>query len=201
MSAQLSFDPARSALLCMDYQNGILANIPANIKDSELLPRAANLLHQARLAGLPVLYIQVGFRPNLPEISPRNAAFSGLKTSPQYRQMFAGPGQEIHPDVAPQENDIVIVKRRVSAFAGTDLDIILRARDIDTLILFGISTSGVVLSTVRHAADADFRLIVVKDCCVDPDLAVHACLTEKVFPRQATVVPASEFIGALVLSR
>ena len=74
---------------------------------------------------------------------------------------------------------------------------ILRAREIETLILFGIATSGVVLSTLLHASDADYRLIVVKDCCTDLDPEVHSCLMEKVFPRLATVLSAGELIKAL----
>jgi nicotinamidase-related amidase len=74
---------------------------------------------------------------------------------------------------------------------------ILRAREIDTLILFGIATSGVVLSTLLHASDADYRLIVIQDCCADLDPEVHACLMEKIFPRRATVLTAGEFLDAL----
>ncbi len=74
---------------------------------------------------------------------------------------------------------------------------ILRANDIETIVMFGIATSGVVLSTLRHAADADYRLIVLKDCCSDRDAEVHRVLTEKVFPRQATVITAAEFLAAL----
>jgi nicotinamidase-related amidase len=177
----------------MDYQNGIVANI----KDQEILPRAANVLKQARAAGLPVIYIQVGFRPNFPEVSPRNAAMGAIKSSPERQKMFTGSGQAIHESVAPEAHDIVVTKHRYSAFAGTDLAMILRAKDIDTLILFGFSTSGVVLSTVRHAADADHRIIVIKDCCADHDPEVHVCLMDKVFPRQATVVSTDEFLAAL----
>jgi nicotinamidase-related amidase len=114
--------------------------------------------------------------------------------------MIAGPGAAIHPSLAPQPDDIIVTKHRVGAFTGTDLDMILRAQDIDTLILFGIYTSGVVLSTLRHlrlAADADYRIIVLKDCCADPDAEVHACLMDKIFPRQPTVVSASEFLEAI----
>ena len=186
----LSFDPARTAVLCMDYQNGIVANI----KDQEVLPRAASVLKQARHAGLPVIYVQVGFRPNFPEISPRNASFHSLKSSPERQKMFTGSGPAIHEAVAPEANDIVVTKHRVSAFGGTDLEMILLAKEIETLILFGFSTSGVVLSTIRHAADADFRIIVIRDCCADNDPEVHACLMDKVFPRQATVVSAAEFL-------
>lgn len=191
MSSQLSFDPARTAVLCMDYQNGIVANI----KDQEVLPRAASVLKQARAAGLPVIYIRVGFRPGFPEVSPRNAAMGAIKSSPERQKMFSGSGQEIHESVAPGASDIVITKHRYGAFSGTDLEMILRAKDIDTLIIFGFSTSGVVLSTVRHAADADYRIIIIKDCCADPDPEVHACLMDKVFPRQATIVSAADFLS------
>jgi nicotinamidase-related amidase len=194
MPSQLTLDPTRTAVLCMDYQTGIVSNY---IKDEHLLPHAASVLKQARSAGMPVIYVQVCFRPNFPEISPRNAAFSAIKTSPQYQQMLSGPGREIHSSVAPEADDIIVTKHRVGAFAGTDLDMILRAKDIDTLILFGISTSGVVLSTLRHAADTDYRLIVIKDCCADLDPEVHACLMDKVFPRQASVAVAAEFLDAL----
>jgi nicotinamidase-related amidase len=193
MPSQLSFDPAGTAVLCMDYQNSIVANI----KDKEILPRAANVLKQARTAGLPVIYIQVGFRPNFPEVSPRNAAMGAIKTSPERQKMFTGPGKEIHEAVKPEASDIVVTKHRYGAFSGTDLEMILRAKDIDTLILFGFSTSGVVLSTVRHAADADYRIIILKDLCADPNPEVHACLMDKVFPRQATISSADDFLQAL----
>lgn len=198
MTTELSFDPAHSAVLCMDYQTGIVSNY---IKDDHVLPRAAGVLRQARSSGLSVIYVQVAFRPNFPEVSPRNAAFSTIRTNVQRQQLFAGPAREIHAAVAPESDDIIVTKHRVSAFAGTDLDMILRAKDIDTLILFGISTSGVVLSTLRHAADADYRLIVIRDCCADQDAEVHSCLMDKVFPRQATVVSTAEFLNAAKTDR
>lgn len=107
------------------------------------------------------------------------------------------PGSEIHPAVTPQDGEVVVVKHRVGAFAGTDLDMILRSNGIETLVLFGIATSGVVLSTLRYAADLDYRCIVIKDCCGDRDPEVHNCLAEKVFPRQATVVTSEEFPSAI----
>jgi nicotinamidase-related amidase len=85
----------------------------------------------------------------------------------------------------------------VSAFAGTDLDMILRANGIETLVVAGIATSGVVLSTVRHAADADYKVVVVEDCCADRDAEVHRVLVGKVFPRQATIARAEELASSL----
>ena len=90
--------------------------------------------------------------------------------------MFESGGSDIHADVAPKDGDIVIMKHRVSAFTGTDLEMILRANEIDTLVLFGIATSGVVLSTLVDAADRDYRLTVIRDCCADTDAELHSCL-------------------------
>jgi nicotinamidase-related amidase len=87
----------------------------------------------------------------------------------------------------------------VSAFAGTDLDLLLRAHDIETLILFGVATSGVVLSALLTAFDADSRLIVIKDCCADLDAELHRCLIDRHFPRVSAVITASEFQDALHL--
>jgi nicotinamidase-related amidase len=85
----------------------------------------------------------------------------------------------------------------VSAFSGSDLDVLLRATGAGTLVLAGIATSGVVLSTVRQAADLDYRLVVLADACADRDEEVHRVLTGKVFPRQAVVTTAAEWIGTL----
>jgi nicotinamidase-related amidase len=107
------------------------------------------------------------------------------------------PETEVHPRLAPEKGDILVAKKRVGAFSTTDLDTILRAQGITTLVLMGIATSGVVLSTLRWAADADYELVVVEDCCADADEEVHRVLTQKVFPRQASVVQSSELIAAL----
>jgi nicotinamidase-related amidase len=195
MAIPFPLDATRAAVLSMDLQTGIVSNYAKGQED--FLPRVASVLKAARDHGLKVIHIHVGFRPGLPELSDRNPLFSALKHSVQHQQLFLGPGGAIHPAVAPEGTDIVVTKHRVSAFAGTDLDMILRANDIETLILFGISTSGVVLSTLLDAGDADYRVVVIKDCCVDSDADVHACLFEKLFSRRATVVNASEFLDAL----
>lgn len=188
-------DIRRTAVLSMDMQSAIVSRYLGSVQD--FLPRAASVLQQARAAGITVIHIQVGFRPGLPEISARNPLFGAIKSSPDWQKMFQGPAASIHPDVAPLADEIVVTKHRVSAFAATDLDMILRANEIDTLVLFGIATSGVVLSTLLDACDADYRLIVVKDCCLDNDPDVHSVLIDKFFPRRATVLTAAELFEAL----
>ncbi|HET7307577.1 MAG TPA: isochorismatase family cysteine hydrolase [Gammaproteobacteria bacterium] len=186
-------EPGRTAVLIMDYQNDIVAM--TGDRADALLDKATQVLAAARKAAMPVIYITVGFRPGYPEVSARNKSFSGIRESGRLAPGSAGA--EVHSAVAPHDKDIVVVKHRVGAFSGTDLEMILRAHDIDTLVLLGIATSGVVLSTVRHAADHDYRLIVLKDCCADADPDVHRCLTDKVLARQATVTTADEFLKYL----
>jgi nicotinamidase-related amidase len=104
---------------------------------------------------------------------------------------------QIHYLVEPLPDEPVVTKLRVSAFAGSDLEVILRSRRIDTLILTGIATSGVVLSTLREAADKDYGLVVLSDACLDPDPEVHRVLVEKLFPHQANVLTVSEWADSL----
>lgn len=195
MPAPLALDAARTAVLSMDLQSFIVAQYP---KDPEaFLARVASVLECARTSRMTVIHVQVGFRPGLPEVSPRNMLFTALRANPQHQQAFLGPAGAIHPAVAPRDADIVVTKHRVSAFAGTDLDMILRAREIETLVLFGIATSGVVLSSLLHASDADYRLIVLRDCCADQDAELHACLLDKFFPRRGDVASSNDFISNL----
>jgi nicotinamidase-related amidase len=193
MNDNFHIDSGRTAVLIMDYQADIVA-MAGNAADA-LLDNASRALDAARQAHLPVVYVTVGFRPAYPEVSPRNKSFSSIRESGRLAPGSAGA--EVHPKVRPQPDDIVVVKHRVGAFSGTDLEMILRAKGIDTLVLFGIATSGVVLSTVRHAADHDYRLIVLADCCADVDSDVHHCLMDKVLAKQATITTVGAFVSRI----
>jgi nicotinamidase-related amidase len=193
MTDAISIDPKKTAILAMDFQKTIVDNF-ASEKEA-LLERTAKLLVAARKAGAMVIYVVVGFRNGHPEISPRNKSFSMVKAANRFGAGDANA--EIHPVVAPAQDEVVVTKHRVSGFFGTDLDMVLRSNGIETLVLTGIATSGVVLSTLRHGADADYGIFVVEDCCSDADAEVHRVLTEKVFPRQASVVSSAAMIAAL----
>jgi len=149
----------------------------------------------ARAVGLPVIYVRVAFRSGSPEISRANRAFSAIADSATMG--VDDPATQIHPAVAPMADDIVVIKKRVSAFSGSDLDVVLRSAEVDALVLTAIATSGAVLSTLRQAADLDYRLTVLDDGCADTDPEVHRVLMEKVFPRQATVVGTDEWVAGL----
>jgi nicotinamidase-related amidase len=184
-------DRAGTALLLMDFQQGIVDRLG----NTDVLAAAASALAAAREARLLVIHVRVAFRPGYPEVSAANRTFSALADAgADYTE--SGPPTQVHPDLAPRAGEPVVLKRRVSAFTGSDLDVVLRARGIRTLALAGIATSGVVLSTLRQAADLDFGLVVLADACADGDPEVHRVLTEKVFPRQADVVTVKEWTTA-----
>jgi nicotinamidase-related amidase len=184
---------ARTAMLVMDFQPGIVGRLA---DANALLARTADAIAHARAAGVTVGYVRVAFTDaDYQKIPGTNKMFSALATS---RPMHAdAPDTTVHPGVAPHAGEIVVRKTRVGAFSTTDLDRQLRDRDIDTLVLAGVSTSGVVLSTVRAGSDLDYRLLVLSDCCDDPDPEVHAFLLERVFPRQATVTDSARFAAML----
>jgi nicotinamidase-related amidase len=184
-------DPPRTALLIMDVQHGIVERVGSET----LLARLIEATDVARKKNVRVIYVKVGFREGYPEISPRSPTFARVVETESFIE--GRSSSDIHEAIAPQRGDTVVTKRRVSAFSGSDLDVLLRAGQIDALVLAGIATSGVVLSTLRQAADLDFALAVLSDACADPDEEVHRVLLEKVFPRQAQVLTVGEWVAAL----
>jgi len=188
-------DPRSSALLLMDFQNDILANNLSPEQSAAVLDHAQTLLAAARGKGMPVIHVVVCFRPGHPEVAASNRLFSRIKAA---NMLVAGTdGAAIHPRLQPTGSEPVVSKRRVGAFAETDMQPLLRAMGVQTLVLGGVATSGVVLSTVRQAFDHDFRLVVAADCCADADAEVHRVLLEKVLARQADVVDTAEVVAAL----
>lgn len=174
---------AGTALLVMDVQAGIIDRLP----DPEAyLGKLKEAIDHAHSKKWPVIFVVVGFRPGLPELSSANRMFEAMGDRTKY---LVDPA----PVLKPGPDDIVVTKRRVSAFSGSDLEVILRAKAVTHLVLTGIATSGVVLSTLREAADKDFQITVLSDLCADQDEEVQRVLTTKIFPRQAEVLTASQW--------
>ncbi|MFK3668779.1 cysteine hydrolase family protein [Leifsonia aquatica] len=190
----LVIDPSRTALLLMDLQPSILASHP----DADgFLAELRRAREAARAAGATIGYVRVALSE---EDAARVPAHSRFATAAE-RVGEIGPDHpavSVDPRIAPADGEIVVRKSRYGAFSTTDLHEQLQARGIDTLVLAGISTSGVVLSTARDAVDKDYRLVVLSDGTFDRDPEVHRVLTEKVYPaQQAAVVTIDELIAAL----
>jgi nicotinamidase-related amidase len=123
-----------TALLVMDVQRGIVERYA---DDPGYLQRLTEAVTAARAAGIPVVYVTISFRPGHPEISARNATFSAVAAADRF--VAGSPLTEIHPAVAPEPGDVLVTKRRVSAFTGSDLEVVLRGLGADTLVLCGIA--------------------------------------------------------------
>jgi nicotinamidase-related amidase len=178
----------KTALLIMDVQPSIVASVH---DQNAYVDKVNQTAISARKKNIPILFVVVGFRPGFPEVGGHNKMFGSIKEQGSVGMI------EPSPVIAPSEKDLVITKRRVSAFAGSDLEVILRGQGITHLVLCGIATSGVVLSTTREAADKDYGLIILSDLCRDRDEEVHRVLIEKVFPRQADVMTADKWLDSL----
>jgi nicotinamidase-related amidase len=177
-----------TALLVMDMQAGILRNLQDS---AELIGNVAKAISHARVKKIPIIYVTIGFRPGMPELNMNNKSFVASKE--RFASVSMDEFMKIESALSPLSEDIVVVKRRVSAFTGSDLEVILRSQGIQRMVLTGIATSGVVLSTVREAADKDYRIIVLSDGCADSDAEVHRVLTTKIFLRQADVMTIEQW--------
>ena len=173
MTQPLNIDRDRTAVLIMDFQQRIINNVAS--EPEKVVQQASQVLRGARNAGIPVIYVV-----------HRGGPFA------EY-----APDIEIHEGVPPAEDEMVITKVRPGPFSTTNLDVTLREIGRDTLVVMGVATSGCVLSCVRWAVDVNYKFIVVADACSDSDPEVHRVLTEKVYPRQGTVVNTQEFLNAI----
>ncbi|ATL81331.1 isochorismatase hydrolase family protein [Streptomyces malaysiensis subsp. malaysiensis] len=100
--------------------------------------------------------------------------------------------------MAPRAEDVVITKRRTSAFAGTELDLVLRAQRIETIALTGVATGAMVAGTLYDALDRDYRVTVVSDGCADAEADVHDFFMERIFPaRGARVMTAESWLAEM----
>jgi nicotinamidase-related amidase len=176
------------ALLLMDIQPSVFDRVGAG---EPYLDKVVAVQKRAEAAGLLVVLVRIAFRPGHPEISARNKTFSAAALRSD--MVIGDPAVEPHPRLMRGKGEVIVTKKRISAFAGSDLEVVLRARDVTHLVLAGIATGGVVLSTVREAADRDYELTVLEDLCLDADEEIHRVLTTKLFVRQADVIVAADW--------
>jgi nicotinamidase-related amidase len=173
MTQPAVIDKAKTAVLIMDFQQRIITNVASD--PEAVVQNAAKSLDGARKAGIPVIYVV-----------HRGGPFAAYE-----------PDVELHPGVAPAPGELVITKVKPGPFSTTALDVTLRELGVETLVIMGVATSGCVLSAVRWSVDINYKFVVVADSCSDGDAEVHRVLTEKVFPRQGTVISTEEFLAEI----
>lgn len=181
--------PARTALLVMHYQTDIMDLFPSVAPT--LLGNTRQLCDAARRAGVSVYFAKIHFSPGYPEVSPLNKNGQGI------RQLGRFVHDRVSPELGRREDEPIILAHRASVFFGTDLQPRLSAQGIDTLIMVGVASTGVMLSSIAHASDADYRLLTVKDCCYDPDPVVHDHLFATAFESRTTVLSLDDALSLL----
>ncbi len=190
----MNLDPKTTALLAMDFQ----ATILASLTDTDaLVDRTALAIAAMRRAGGTVGFVRVAFTAADLAGFPAHSAMGQRMKGLGDKVLSDAPGTQLDVRLQPQAGDVTVRKRRVGPFSTTDLLAQLRDRGIETLVICGIHTSGCVLTCVREAHDLDFRIIVLDDCCADPDPAVHDFLTSIIFPKQAIVTSSAIAIEML----
>ena len=181
--------PKHTALIVMHYQTDILELFPSVAPT--LLANTRKLCDAARAKGVGVYFANLRFSPGYPEVSPLNKNGQGIK------QLGLFVDDQPSPELGRQANEPLVIAHRASVFFGTDLEARLCAHGVDSLILVGIASTGVVLSSVAYASDADFRLYTVKDCCYDPDQVVHDHLFSTAFESRTTVLSLADALRLL----
>lgn len=185
----MNLDPKKTALLTLDFQEGIFSAVPGS---EAIVPQAARAVEFARDNHFMIIHVGLGFEEGHPEISD-HSLFARVKKGGLF--VKGTPSVKFHSSLV-HPKDLVVYKQRVGGFSENQLHLILRANGIENLILMGIATSGIVLSTLRRAYDLDYRCTVIKDACFDRDPEVHRVLTDKVFAAQASVVTVDDFLAA-----
>jgi nicotinamidase-related amidase len=188
-----AIDPKRTALLAMDFQNGIVARAP---EPDALLERVKGAIADVRAGGGTIAYVRVAFtEDDWAAVPETNKSFSRLAEARGMHHEHADT--QIDERIAPEDGDIVVRKTRVGGMSTTDLHEQLARRGIDTLVLTGISTSGVVLSTLLDAVDRDYRVIVLSNGVADQRADVHEVLLNSLFPSRAHVIDSTTLRGLL----
>ena len=192
-------DPTRTALIVADMQRDVVANFAF---DRDVAQRMAKAVAGARQRGLPIMYVVVERRASGGDAAPV-VTDAGLRQSGQASTLPAdflhegAPGTQIVDELKPQPDDYLVVKRRVSAFYGTSLELYLRSASIDTIMIGGVATNMVVEGTCREARDRDFNCVVLSDCCSAPSREVHDWALVNAFPWMARVKTADEAMALL----
>ncbi|GHG60051.1 cysteine hydrolase family protein [Streptomyces griseocarneus] len=191
----------RPALLVLDLINEIVHpdgkygadGYERQVNERGVLGNAARAIERARAAGIPVIYVVVGFSEGYPEWPAGSPIFKVAKEDG--RIQLGTWATEVHESVRPAAGEVVIAKHRISPFYGTGLDLLLRNQGIDTLLLTGVSTDMVILATARDAHDRDYAVEVLEDATAADGPEMHQAAL-KVIGRCATITTVDEALKA-----
>lgn len=180
----------RAALLSIDFQLDFLQDV---LEAEATITNASRVLTAARQAKLPIIHTQEVHRKNLVDFGRE------LEGTESIHCLENASGTAIHPVLTPLDGEAVIVKRRYSAFFGTDLEILLRGLQVDTVILMGTLTHVCVHYTAVDAHQRDYYLYVIADCCAGSDRSAHlAALNAMEYLQTGACISHTDVLEAMV---
>lgn len=191
MDSKLKIDPAKTAVIVIDLQKGITA-IPTEPYEAEtVINNTVRILESSRRKEITVCLVRVAFNRNFKDALH-------LITEVSFQTANRGPDwSDYVPQLKIQPGDILITKRQWGAFYGTELDLQLRRRGIDTIILCGISTNFGVESTARFAYEYGYNQIFVEDAMSARSKAEHNCTFKYIFPRLGLSTATEEIVDKI----
>ncbi|ORY03448.1 Isochorismatase hydrolase [Basidiobolus meristosporus CBS 931.73] len=184
-----------TAFLFLDFQEDIVAGWNnTDPRKHQFLSDSRRLFREVHGKGIPVIAVKQEFRPGHIDIHPNNALFQRRK---QANQLVEGTyGARFVRGMSPRKGDIVIVKRRVDAFFGSDLDTVLRSLGVEHIIISGCFATGSVFGTLRGGVDRDYKVTVVKETANDANSAAWELLTTRMMPAQGNVVSLTDVLSS-----
>ena len=197
-------DPSTSALLVLHYQNGIVrhegvfafSGTAAQVEKHDCLAKTAAVLEAGRAAGIPVIYVNIAYRPGFPEL--KKPTYPLIESIQERNAFLLGSWDaDVPEEIAPQPEDIIVINFDSSGFSHTDLDGILRAKGVKQLFLAGIATNWVVESTTRYGAELGYDVTVLEDCCQGFTDEMHDFAMQNTLPYYATITKSKDFIATL----
>ena len=203
---ETKIDTAKTAVLVIDMQNDLIKvpeepfNAVTRMAQAKgMIPNTARVISEARRLGMPIIYAGHIHRKDNADMKPTitDLMLQGL-TPPAREAMVEGtPGAQVVDEIKPEPGDHVIWKRRSNAFYNTDLELMLRARGIDTVIIVGAVTNGCIANTIRGARERDLNIIVLSDCVATMNPEDDEYFTKQVFPREGRVRTSEEIVSVL----
>lgn len=205
--SDLTLPKEKTAILVMDCQNDIVHEdgkfgghltggaMPRLIQEKNILGNISALAAAGRTAKVPIIHVRHAYRPDYSDLLEHVKVFQVIK---QMEALQDGTwGAEIHADLTPEPEDLVITKTRVSSFYASPLEAILNSQGRTHLVLTGIATDGVVEGTARDGTDRGYHIFIPEDCCAATTEEAHGVILGAALGGLTTVCTSDEVIRAL----
>ena len=186
----------RSALVVIDLQEGILYPEPVPYGKVQVVERSVALARAFAAAGMPIVLTATDFAPGYADAPKGQADAPWTLPAEGLPAGFA----RLVPEVDALPAAVRIVKRQMSAFFGAELDLQLRRRGCDTLVICGVATNMGVEGTARAAFDLNYHVVIAEDACGSVAPSLHEFAVERILPRISRVCLTDEIVRAVQAS-